>query len=515
MTPVPVVPDLLAQRAGDEPGRLFAECEGQRRTFGELHIRAERLAAGLASLGVAKGDRVATILLNRIEHIDLIFACARIGAIHVPVNVFLKGEFLKYQLADAAASVVVADAPGLSAIAEVRDELPDLRHVMHHDEQLPTQDAPPDVELVAGDTMAIIYTSGTTGMPKGCMLPYGYHGPAIRQVNTLLEYRPGDVLYTALPLFHGWARGMLFAALVHGLTIHLDAEFSASTTLSRLAETGATVFSGVGAMAMALLSQPPSAADRAHNLRVAFMIPFAPDAEAAFTDRFGPRVQSQMYGQTETGAISFTPITDAGKPGTIGHPSPQYELRIVDDDDRDVPTGEIGEVIVRPRNPDATYTGYWRKPDETAEAMRGGWHHTGDLARADAEGFLTFVDRKKDALRRRGENVSSVQLEAAIVSHPKIAEAAVVAIRSDMTEDDIKACIVLSAGDPPTPEELFAFLSEKLPYFAVPRYVEIVESLPKTATMRVQKHVLRDAGVTDRTWDFEALDLRVAPDRRR
>ncbi len=509
-----VVPDILAERARTNTDQVLIECVDDSRTYAEMHQRAETLAGGLAALGVSKGDRVATILPNRIEHADLIFALARLGAVHVPVNVFLKGEFLRYQLGDAAASVVIGDASGVTAAEDIRADLPELQHVLGC-EDLPTAGAAPRVDLAPGDTMAIIYTSGTTGMPKGCMLPYEYHGGAVGQVNTLLLYSGGDVLYTALPLFHGWARGMLFGALVHGLTLNLEAEFSASTTLQRWAETGATIFSGVGAMGMALLAQPASDLDRAHRLRVAFMIPFAPDAEAAFTERVGPPVQSQMYGQTETGAVTYTPMGTAGKPGTIGLPSPQYDVRLVDNDDRDVPTGEIGEVVVRPHNPDAMYKGYWRKPDDTAEAMRGGWHHTGDLARLDGDGFFTFVDRKKDALRRRGENVSSVQVEAAIVAHPKIAEAAIVAVRSEMTEDDIKACVVLNSGETTTPEELFEFFRHELPYFAMPRYVEIVDSLPKTATMRVQKHVLRDAGVTSRTWDFEALDLRVAPDQRR
>jgi crotonobetaine/carnitine-CoA ligase len=509
----PAVPDLLAERARDIPDVLFVECGGAQRTFAEMHERAERLAAGLVSLGVGKGDRVASILPNTIEHADLIFACARIGAIHVPVNVFLKGDFLRYQLHDAHAAVVVGDEEGLASVAAVRDELPELEHVIaSHD--LPEESGPaPEVNLTPGDTVAIMYTSGTTGMPKGCMLPHGYHSLSPAAANTLLEYGPGDILYSALPLFHGWARGMLFGALVHGVTCVLDAEFSPASALARLAETKATVFSGVGAMGMALLAQPMSRLDREHRLRVAFMIPFAPKDEAEFTERFRVRVQSNMYGQTETGAITYTPLSETGKPGTIGRPSPQYDVRVVDDDDRDVPLGTPGEVIVRSKTPDVLYTGYWRKPEESAEAMHDGWHHTGDLARVDEDGYFTFVDRKKDAVRRRGENVSSVQLEQAIIAHPDIAEAAIVAVPSDMTEDDIKVCIVVSAEL--KPDELFAFFREKLPYFAIPRYVEVVDALPKTATMRVQKHLLRTAGVTPATWDFEQLGLVVARDERR
>jgi crotonobetaine/carnitine-CoA ligase len=494
-----VVPKLLAERAKSNVLDPFVEIGGVLYTYGEIAERAHRLAAGLASLGVKQGDRVATILPNRIEHVDVIFACARLGAIHVPTNVFLKGDFLAHQLADCGASVMIADDEGLAALSQVRDRLASLEHVLHCDDLPGGPDVPP-VDVVPGDPMSIVYTSGTTGMPKGCVLPYGYHIP---KDNEILEYRSSDVIFTALPLFHGWARGMLFAALVHGLSVVLEDEFSATTALERIIDTGATVFSGVGAMGIALLGTPPSALDRQTKLRVAFMIPFAAHHEAAFKERFGVRVQSQMYGQTETGAISFTPLRAKGKPGTVGKPSPLYDVQIAKD----------GEVLVRPKKPDVMYIGYWGNADATADAMRGGWHHTGDLARIDKDGFLTFVDRKKDALRRRGENVSSVQLESAIVAHPKITEAAIVAVPSVMTEDDIKACLV--ASDDVTPEELFEFFKQTLPYFAIPRYVEIVDALPKTATMRVQKHLLRLEGVNQQTWDFEKLGLAVPRDERR
>jgi crotonobetaine/carnitine-CoA ligase len=243
------------------------------------------------------------------------------------------------------------------------------------------------------------------------------------------------------------------------------------------------------------------------------MIPFAPESQRAFTERFGAVVQSQMYGQTETGAITFSRLGDSDKPHSVGRASPSYDVRVVDDDDADVPSGWAGEVVVRAKEPDVMYTGYWDKPDETAEAMRGGWHHTGDLARFDREGYLTFVDRKKDAVRRRGENVSSVQLEQAILAHPKVAEAAVVAVPSEMTEDDIKVCLVVR--DQTSAEELFEFFRDKLPYFAIPRYVEIVDQLPKTATQRVQKHLLRARGAKSATWDLQQLGLMVERDHRR
>jgi crotonobetaine/carnitine-CoA ligase len=285
--------------------------------------------------------------------------------------------------------------------------------------------------------------------------------------------------------------------------------------MERLAETGATTFAGVGAMGMAVLATPPRESDRGHQLRAALMIPFTPEQQEAFRSRFGAQVLAQLYGQTETGAITYGRLSEPGKPATIGLPAPTFEVRILDADDQEVPADEVGEIAVRPKVPNALFQGYWRKPEEAAKTWRNLWHHTGDYGRADADDYITFVDRKKDALRRRGENVSSIEVEVAIARHHKIAEVAVHAIPSPMTEDDIKACVVLNGGETTTPEELFGFFKKELPYFAIPRYVEVVPELPRNATFRVMKHLLRDRGVSEETWDLEALGLTVASDERR
>jgi len=234
-----------------------------------------------------------------------------------------------------------------------------------------------------------------------------------------------------------------------------------------------------------------------------------------FLERFGAVVLSQLYGQTECGAITYARLSEERPLGSIGRPAPYLDVRLHDDDDHDVPTGSVGEIVVRPRVPHALYLGYWDKPAATVEAWKNLWHHTGDYGRADENGFITFVDRKKDALRRRGENVSSQELERAIIAHPAIAEAAVIGVPSPMTEDDIKACVVLVEGASVAPEELFSFFKEALPYFAIPRYVEVVDELPKNATLRVMKHLLREKGVTEETWDLEAMGFGVGRDARR
>jgi crotonobetaine/carnitine-CoA ligase len=524
-----VIGELLRERARMHPRKGYLGCAETLITYGEMDERSDRVAAGLAERGVAPGDRVAVISSNRLEMLELFFACAKAGAVMVPLNVFLKGDFLQYQLQDSQAQTLILDEPGYEAVEDLLHELPDLKRIVTLDrpadtageviryESLRAARGPiPEPELDPSSLMSILYTSGTTGMPKGCMLPHGWYMNGSRVSSEMVEYRADDVLFTALPLFHAWAQGIVMGALVHHLTAWVDPIFSATRLLDRFLETDASVFTGVGAMGMAMLGAPPSDNDRKHRLRVALMIPFTPEQQSAFLERFGATVLSQLYGQTECGAITYARLSEPRNLGSIGRPAPYLDVRLHDDDDREVETGEVGEIVVRPRVPNAIYLGYWRKPEATNDAWRNLWHHTGDYGRADADGFITFVDRKKDALRRRGENVSSQELERAIAGHPKLAEAAVHGIPSPMTEDDIKACIVLaSAEDPVTPDELFDFFKQVLPYFAIPRYVEVLPELPKNATLRVMKHVLRERGVTDRTWDLEAMGYQVSPEERR
>ncbi|MCA1727539.1 MAG: AMP-binding protein [Actinobacteria bacterium] len=515
-----------AEAIGDRP---FVWSGTHRRTFGEMDDAATRAAAGLSAHGVRAGDRVAVISGNRIEMVELFFACARLGAVFVPLNVFLKGDFLRFQLADSRASTLVADGPGAASVAGLLGELPELTRVVTLDDGSPDAAQPsvsyaeltatgatvPAAEPAAESLLSILYTSGTTGMPKGCMLPHGWYLNGSAVSSRMVEYREDDVPLTCLPLFHAWAQGTVMGALVHGLQAVVDPVFSVGSLRERFVETGATVFLGVGAMGMALLATPPSELDRAGRLRVALMIPFGVQDQVRFQERFGARVLSQLYGQTETGAIAYSALSEGVDPASVGRPAPYLDVAVVDEDDVPVAPGEVGEVVVRPRVPAAIYLGYWDNPEATLDAWRNLWHHTGDYGRMSDEGVLTFVDRKKDVLRRRGENVSSVELERAIAAHPAIAEAAVHAVPSPMTEDDIKACLVLTPGARVDPNELFVFFRDALPYFAVPRYVEVLPELPKTATLRVMKHVLRERGITEATWDLEALGLTVAKTERR
>jgi len=522
-----VIGELLRERAGQHPDRPFLGSGDDLLTYGEVDERSERVAAGLAALGSGPGDRIAVISANRVEMLELFFACAKLGAVEVPLNVFLKGEFLRYQLQDSQATTLVADAAGYEAVDAMLEGLPALTRLVRLDdtdsdrgatswkELRETSPKPPHPEVAPSSLMSILYTSGTTGTPKGCMLPHGWYMNHAHVAGEMLEYRSDDVLFTALPLYHGQAKGMVMGALVHHLTAWIDPIFSVSRILERFIDTNASLFSGVGAMGTAMLAGPPTERDKQHRLRAALMMPFTPEQQDAFKDRFGVTVLAQLYGQTECGAIAYSRLSESRNLASIGRAAPLYDVRLFDDDDQEVPVGEVGEICVRPKVPYATYLGYWRNPQATIEAWRNLWHHTGDFGRIDVDGFITFVDRKNDALRRRGENVSSQELERAIASYHKISEAAVHAVPSPMTEDDIKACIMLVAGAEVSPDELFDFFKQTLPYFTIPRYVEVLPALPKNATRRVMKHVLRERGVTDETWDLEAMGYAVARGERR
>jgi len=521
------VPEVLAQRAADQPGKLLVSCGGADRTYGEMAAIAEGVAGALAGLEIVPGDRVALLTANRIEVVELFFACARLGVVQVPINTFLKGEFLRYQLADCGAETVVVDAPGLAAVAPLLDRLPAVRRIVTLDEgdnstiryaalaRAPVGRA--DLAVPRPDDLAsIIYTSGTTGLPKGCLITQGYFvhiGDAWRGA---CDLSPEDVVFTAFPLFHLSGQALaLMACLTGGLSLIIEPAFSASTFMPRAREVDATVTMGVGAMALAVLATPPSTDERDHRIRYSMWIPLPKALQLELEERFGAPVNAEGFGQTECAPVTFNRLTGKRRRETAGLPAPWLDVRIVDDDDVEVPRGEIGEIVLRPLEPDSLFSGYWSRPEETLQTFRNLWHHTGDYGRMDDEGFVSFVDRKKDALRRRGENVSSMELEQAILRHPKVAEVAVHAVPSAATEDDIKACVVLTPEAETTAEELFAHFEAELPYFAVPRYVELLPALPKNAIGRVLKHELRTAGVTPATWDLEALGLTVSRDARR
>lgn len=527
------VGDRLRAQARIRPDNRFCGCDDDVFTFAEMDARSEQVAAGFARHGVVKGDRVAILSPNRVEVLELFFGLAKLGAIQVPINVFLKGEFLRHQLEHSEASVLVVDEAGIEAVQPLLPGLPGLRLLVYLDAPPSKQDdgtavaesycavvetdAPaPAVEVRLEDTMSILYTSGTTGLSKGCVLSHGYYLRGGRVLADAQRLTSTDVLYTTMPLFHAGARLLVLnAALLHGIPAIIDPVFSARRFLPRAAEVGATVVIGVGAMGHAMLATEESPADRAHNVHSMLIAPLSPTDQERFQRRFGIDAWTEVYGQTECVPLTCTPRDGQRSRASVGRPADDLEVAILDDDGTPVPPGERGEICIRPRERFAMFDGYWSDPESTLKSFQGLWYHTGDHGLLREDGAITFLDRKKDSLRRRGENVSSLELEAAIMSHPKIAEVAVCAVPSEATEDDIKAYVVLVEGQATDPSELFAFFQEHLPYFAVPRYVECVDALPRNAVGRVLKFELRERPLTDQVWDFTALGLRLSAAGRR
>jgi crotonobetaine/carnitine-CoA ligase len=523
---------LLHDQAAVTPDAPFLWTDGVWLTYAETVERSDRLAAGLASLGVQFRDRVAVVLQNEQAAVLAVYACARLGAIQVPLNTFLRGEFLRHQLADCQASVVITDPPGLEQIRKMQSVLPDLKSVV----LVAERDGQPDTgftlttydELLAGaqdgvfpeingsDLFSILYTSGTSGLPKGCLISHRYAVNVGRTLGEAGRFEPGDRVLTASPLFH--TSGLIFAmvsALHQGGSIAFEREFHASTFIARAGEVEATAIFGVGAVGAMILAQPERPTDRQHKIQRGIFNGLPAEKQLALEERFGFHMIGEMYGHTE-----FVPMAASKRDGpraraSGGFPVPDVEVRVVDEDDVPLPPGQVGEIVARPRRAGIMFDGYWNNPEATLDTWRNLWHHTGDYGRFDENGFIYFVDKKKEAIRRRGEFVTAREVESAIVKHPDISAVAVHAVPSELTEEEIKAWIVPEDGAILTPDKLFAFFKNELPYFAIPRFVQLVGDLPMNQSARVMKHELKARPHTEDTWDFELLGLVVARDERR
>ncbi|MFA4929146.1 MAG: AMP-binding protein, partial [Patulibacter sp.] len=366
----------------------------------------------------------------------------------------------------------------------------------------------PAGDVGPGTTSAVLYTSGTTGLSKGVQCPQAqfYHWGVV--MGELLDLREDDVLYTCLPLFHTNALNAFVQALVAGATISIGERFSASRFWDTVAAERATVTYLLGAMINILWNRPASDGDTAHRVRIALSPATPPSLHEPFHERFGVRL-IEAYGSTETNApIGAAP--DRQRPGWMGVVLDDFEARVVDEHDAELPPGEAGELVLRNRHPYAFATGYLDLPEATVDAWRNLWFHTGDRVICDEDGWFRFVDRLKDAIRRRGENISSYEVERALLEHDGIAGVAVYAVPSEMAEDEVMATIVVKDGVTLTPEDVMRHCEPRIAYFAVPRFVAFADALPLTENGKVRKQVLRDLGVDAETWDREAAGYRLA-----
>ncbi|RYH51228.1 MAG: ATP-dependent acyl-CoA ligase [Alcaligenaceae bacterium] len=514
---------LLEGRAQQYGDKTFLIWDGDFISYRQIDEMSNRAANALLGLGLNVGDRVAIMMANSPEWLAIWFGAVKIGAVIVPINTAYKGDGLAYQLADSNASVLAVDGDLVSrlAVLEPAPSIPNIYVGATGEGGHPAIDSsplvdlfdapsapPPAVTLEPHDPATILYTSGTTGVPKGCVLPHGQYLAAAFIHSDNCEYGTDTVIYTCLPLFHINAQNYtILSALSAGATIAMDKRFSASAFWNRLIETGATAFNFIGSMAVSLWNRPPVAAEKQHKARVAFGVPIPLDLWGEWEERFQTRVV-YAYGMTENALPAIFPLSETPVPsrlrGTAGKASPAAEVAIVDERDWPVGPGVVGEIVTRPTVPWTMMTEYLGKPEASIEAFHGCWFHTGDLGYLDEDGYLFYVDRKKDALRRKGEMVSSWEVETAVGKFDAVAECAVVGIPSEMGEDEIMIVVVPKEGTCFDPRELLVFCEERIAKFQIPRYVRTVESLPRTQTQRVEKYKLRLEGITPDTWDSRA-----------
>ncbi|HOB65663.1 ATP-dependent acyl-CoA ligase [Ottowia sp.] len=518
------VPTMLARQAaqyGDRPLLVFGEV---RWSYAEARQMAAAYGGALRRAGIAAGDRVALLCSNRPEFMQALLGCAWIGAVAVPINVAARGPQLRHILGNSGARLLVTEGEGLAAVGQLQSDPLPLEQVwlvggvpaengvtatltIHRFPEHPDAAVDP-VSVLPGDTLAILYTSGTTGLSKGVCCPHAqYFWWGVHSAH-LLGIGEGEILHTTLPLFHTNALNAFFQALLTGSTLVVEKRFSASAFWDALARHQATVTYVLGAMVPILLAREPGPSDRAHRVRVALAPGVPPQFHDEFTQRFGMQLL-EGYGSTETNFVIGATL-DEQRAGTMGRVRAGFEARVVDEQDNEVPPGEAGELVLRADEPFSFATGYFGMPDKTVEAWRNLWFHTGDRVIRDETGYFRFVDRLKDAIRRRGENISSYEVEQVLMSHPCIEVAAVYPVRSELAEDEVMAAIVVRKGDRLDEIDLMKFCEPRMAYFAVPRYVEFVQQLPATENGKVQKFKLRERGVTAATWDREAAGYKLA-----
>jgi len=500
------LPELLQRRGeelGDRPFLSFALGEREL-SYGEAAQTARRIAGGLGELGVARGDRVLMMMRNRAEFTLAMLGVAEAGAVQVPVNVDYRGPFLEHLVTASEGSVLIVEDELLEGVRPSLPALPSLRTVVvvggapdvSFDDLLRAAAPPARPRHRSSDIGAIHFTSGTSGRSKGALLPHAAVHMLAERNRQLLDIGRDDVYLTELPLFHVNAQMSVYSTLLAGSRLRIERRFSASAWLERIRAAGATHTSLLGVMLAFILGQAERPDDADNALRSAWTVPCPPEPAREFKRRFGVERVVTSYGSTEIGMVTHH-VVGEGPDGAGRVADDLYEVRVVDDEDEEVPPGEVGQLIVRPRLPWTTTLGYVGMPDAALTVYRNLWFHTGDAVRIDADRNLTFVDRSDDRIRRRGENVPSVDVEVVLAAHPAVAEAAVVAVPAEEQggEDEIKAVIVPEPGQALEPEDVWAWCDERLPYFAVPRYVELATELPKTPTSKVRKNELRAAGV--------------------
>lgn len=503
------VPALLAERVRRSPELSFLHWGGERRSYAEAWDEVLRFAAWARDHGCGRepGARVAAFLPNRPEMLWAWLGSLAAGAPFVPLNRAHRGEILADMIARSGARALVTDADGARDLPDLDGSGIETVLLAEDWAQVRALDPAEPAAPAPGDLAELMYTSGTTGRSKAVRLSHEQLCRGAGWVAWSLGMEEEDVFHAWLPLFHiaGQADTVL-PAIVAGASVSLYPTFSRSRFWEQVRESGATLFIGFANIAQLLCALPPRADDAATTLRAGVTGAMPPALSVEFEARFGVRLHD-VYGMTEGEPMALPRPGERPPPGSCGRPRPDLELAIQGEDGEPLGPEEVGEIAVRPLLGNAITSGYEGDPEATAEAMAGGWFHTGDLGRRDGDGFVFFADRLKHSIRRRGENVSSWELESLIAAAPGVAEVCAVGLPSPLGEEDIKVTVVPAEGAEVEPRALWGWCRERMAAFMVPRYIELAPALPRADTGKVMKEQLRHLG--DGVWDAESRPNRL------
>lgn len=519
---------ILQRAVAKRPDQNFLQMPDGTLTYAAFDQRSNALARGLQARGVKAGDTVSTVLDNNLDCVLCWFAVNKLGAIWVPVNTAYKGDFLRHLISDSEAAIVIAEQDYVERLQLIEKQLPQVREVYYRGEKPQSEfsnvqlapltklfdadNSALDIDVSPGALSLLIYTGGTTGPSKGCMASHNYICNLARQAIMMNGRQPDDIQWSCLPLFHFNATATtVLASALQAASCYFVHRFSVSQFWESIEESKATIINLLGTMIPLLAMAPESdVMKRCYGqVRFAGGAPFPEELQNTWKERFGVEYAGAPgYGLTEATMLTSLAHGEPQKPGSSGKRNEWFDVRLFDDEHNEVPVGEPGEICARPLQPNIMFQGYWKRPEDTLKVMRDLWMHTGDIGKFDEDGYFYFVDRKKDYLRRGGENISSFEVEAAVNAHPDIKETAVHAVFSELSEDDLKITAVLHDNATLNEEVLFKWLVDRLPYFALPRYIEFRSHLPKSPVGRILKYQLRDEGRTQSTWDREDSDIR-------
>ncbi len=524
--PLPYLVEVRAKELGD---KVFFMFEKQRVTYKELDANVNRVANSLLSMGVKKGDKVCFMMKNSIEFIYSWFALGKLGAVMVPMNPTLRGNLLQYIINNSDATIAFVDNDLMDRIQFIEEGIPKINQmvvvkenpefkevvkfkrikVIELEQLMKGSSSAPGIHIDPWDTMSILYTSGTTGPSKGAVLSHQYYYNTAWSAIYYMRHAEDDILYSCLPFFHANASmSSIYTALLVKGTFAMGKRFSLRSFWDEIAMYKATHTDVMGSILVLLMKQEPKPDDAKNTLKVVNSVPLIPES-LEFEKRFGVKLIG-MFGATETSICIASPFDEETKADSCGKELPQYDCRIFDDNDVECLPGVQGEIVVRGRLPYIQMDGYYNLPEVTLRSFRNLWYHSGDFGIKDKDGYFYFVDRKKDSIRRRGENISSFEVEETVNSHPAVLESAAIAIKDkEMTEDEVKICVILKEGQALDPADLIKYCKERMAYFMVPRYVEFMKEFPKTPNQKIEKYKLRDRGINPETWDREKAGIKV------